>query len=136
LLEEVSYKGKFGLTVVTKKVYRNSKISSTSTRKLVNEGNVEHIPHYLGMNYQIKAIVNDTKSDNNFSVVASDRYMLPKRGMYEVEVVIGNETYSGELHLLRLNHELFIYDFNRSHVKEELTIKFLNRLRVKKTVLV
>lgn len=136
LLAEESNKGKFGLTVVPKKVYRNSKISSTATRKLVNEGNVEHIPHYLGMNYQIKAIVDDTKSDNNLSVVASDRYMLPKRGMYEVEVVIGNETYSGELRLLRANHELFIYDFNRSHAKEELTIKFLNRLRVKKTVLV
>ncbi|MEI3612161.1 FAD synthetase family protein [Pseudogracilibacillus sp. SO30301A] len=138
VLERESFKGDFGLTVVPQKTYIDTKISSTETRKLLREGNVEIIPYYLGMNYQVKALINEpSQLDNTFSVNISDRYFLPKPGTYEVNIIFKNEVYVGEFNVLtNFKNELIIYDLETSDLKEELTIEFLNRLRVMRAVLV
>lgn len=137
VLEAESLKGDFGLTIVPKKTYVDTKISSTETRKLLNEGNVETIPYYLGMNYQVKALINGSNRTNStFSVTITDRYLLPKPGIYEVNIIINNKVYNGEFNLTDCKNELNIFDVNYSDLKEELTIEFLNRLRVKSVVLV
>lgn len=137
VLEAESLKGDFDLTIVPKKTYVDTKISSTETRKLLNEGNVETIPYYLGMNYQVKALINGSNRTNStFSVTITDRYLLPKPGIYEVNIIINNKVYNGEFNLTDCKNELNIFDVNHSDLKEELTIEFLNRLRVKSVVLV
>ncbi len=138
VLERESFKGDFELTVVPQKTYLNTKISSTETRKLLGKGNVEIVPHYLGMNYQVKALIDESSQmDNTFSVDITDRYILPKPGIYEVNIIINKEVCVGEFTILtNFKNELIIYDLETSDLKEELTIEFLNRLRVKRAVLV
>lgn len=138
LLEDESVKGDFGLTVVPKKTYLHTKISSTEIRKLVLEGNVDLVSHYLGTNYQMKGTLIDHMYhiENTFKVEVNERYILPEPGTYAVKVLMDQEVYDGELTIqTSLENDLYIYDLKNSNMSE-LTIEFLNRLRVKNAVLV
>lgn len=72
------------VTKVEKVACRGEKISSTSIRERLAEGNVEELPDFLGCCYEIKGVW-DGKS---FKL--NPYYTLPATGKYAVTINIGN----------------------------------------------
>ncbi|MFD2132521.1 adenylyltransferase/cytidyltransferase family protein [Pseudogracilibacillus auburnensis] len=137
LLKKMSQKGDFGVTVIPKKTFLNTKIGSTETKRLVYDGNVDLVPHFLGEYYEVHARVKKKFDEENvFNVEIHHQYILPKQGTYEVSILIDHGTYYGEITIQpNVENELRIDEYENPN-DQALKIAFLNRLAVKSAVLV
>lgn len=92
---------RFEQTVVKKLEKSSEKISSTKIRALLMEGKVEEIPHYLGDYYTVKGIVVDGEKRGRTigfptaNVELSERYFIPKTGVYAVQFRVNDKWYDG-----------------------------------------
>lgn len=97
-LRNASINSPFEVTIISKRTTNNNKISSTLTRKLINDGDVHIVPHYLGKHYEINGCVHlstdlyTQKKLNNIEFHIQGKYILPKHGVYKVEITNGCRT--------------------------------------------
>lgn len=123
----------------------NDKISSTSIRAEINNGNVQLIPDLLGRFYTIKGTV--VHGDNrgrtlgfptaNIQVV--EDYIIPPVGVYCVRVKIEDVIYTGVCNVgyvptfnrdkNRLTIEVHLFEFNKNIYGKTVTIEWHKCLR-------
>lgn len=93
----------FNTTIVGKQEIETEKISTTSIRAALQEGNLKKANDQLGYLYRIKGtVVQGEKRGRTIgfptaNVQPSDDYVLPKKGVYAVSIAIGaeNKIYRG-----------------------------------------
>jgi riboflavin kinase/FMN adenylyltransferase len=123
-------------------------VSSTKIRHFLYEGNIEEANLLLGYEYGFEGLV--TLGDKrgrtlgfptvNVEPIARNK-ALPNDGVYFVKVMHENKRYYGMMNMgyrptltAGLTHvrEVNIFDFNRDIYGEEITIRFLKKLREEK----
>ena len=122
-------------------------VSSTSIRKLVEEGQLSEAKKLLGRDYQIQGTV--IKGQNrggrllgyptaNLQLVDE---LFPKQGVYAVTVIIDGKTYEGVTNIGlnptfgngALSLETHVLDFHGDILGKTIKVNFLQRLRDEKT---
>ncbi|WAA13560.1 riboflavin biosynthesis protein RibF [Fervidibacillus halotolerans] len=136
---------RFSYTVIEKMMVQNEKISSTSIRNLIKLGNVDQVPAMLGRHYTISGtVVHGEKRGRTIgfptaNIDVDHRYVLPKDGVYAVEVFVNGQWIPGvcnigfkptfhnerrqrmiEVHLLNFQDDLY---------GESVNIKWYKRIR-------
>lgn len=129
LLKSESLKGDFNLSIVPQMTYAQSKIGSTETKQLIYDGNVEDVPYYLGTPYKVQAQINQSSYGRYvYDIETNKQSILPRIGNYDVNVLINNEFYRGQLWIEpHYEKELFIYGYE-NYNNQELEISFINRV--------
>lgn len=133
VLKEQAKKYGFSLSVVPKKTYGELKISSTITRELVRDGKVDQLLPFLGEHYKIESLISEKNDWNRYTLVVEQPFILPKPGLYEVDVYTPYKTYKAEL-LVQANneHELTLEEqAEDAALHSSVTIRFLQRSKVK-----
>ena len=125
----------------------NKLVSSTSIRKLVQEGNLEEAKKYLGRDYQIQGTVVKGQSRGvkllgfptaNLKLIDE---LFPKRGVYAVTVLIDGKKYQGVTNIGHnptfgsnaLSLETHVLDFNKNILGKTIKVNFVQRLRDEKS---
>ncbi|WP_260398013.1 FAD synthetase family protein [Peribacillus simplex] len=137
-LQNASKNNPFDVSVISKQVHNDEKISSTLIRKIVRDGDVHLVPYYLGHHFEIKGVVyssNRHKHENekNMEIYIENKYILPKPGVYSVEIKSENKTCHGlfiRYGSSNRNDEISgqITEGLKGGVVEELTVKFLKQI--------
>ena len=136
LLQKESRKNGFGLTVIPKKTYLQEKISSTLIRSLVQEGNVDLVPYYLGANYEAAAQIIECEINGNLAVRPSEKSIFPQPGTYLVKVKQGTKILHGKFHqysnsrtdnVLKLNEPVHEFD-------DTCSIEFVSRIQLSESL--
>lgn len=96
LLRKEANNQKFGLSIIPKKTYLDEKISSTLIKELIGDGKVDKVPYCLGTNHQVSVKIQQQKNTEQFQIQMLGSYILPKPGIYHVEVSDGEKTVHGE----------------------------------------
>lgn len=127
----------------------NISISSSKIRRALEQGNVELANNFLGHHYFLYATVVHGKKlgreigypTANLKIDSSDK-LIPKIGVYFVEVVFDNRSFYGMMNIGynpttdtdgKVKIEVNIFDFNEDIYEKKLRINFLNYLRDEKT---
>jgi riboflavin kinase/FMN adenylyltransferase len=135
----------FGFIVhVVEPVYVGDKlVSSTSIRKLVQEGNLSEARELLGRDYQICGTVVRGKNRGgrllgfptaNLELIDE---LIPKPGVYAVHVMIGAQTLPGVTNIGfnptfgkgPFSVETHILDFDGDLLGKKISVRFIDRLR-------
>ena len=120
-------------------------ISSTRIRKAVDDGDIKTANEFLGYRFFISGRVIKGKQlgrtigypTANILIEDEDK-LLPKLGVYAVNVVIGFQTYRGMLNIgmnpttdveKSIKVEVHIFEFNRDIYGEQLKVEFVKRIR-------
>lgn len=147
LLKKLSKEKKFDLHIIKsqKSNETNEVFSSTRVREYIKEGNVDKVIQILNRPWNIKGIVQEGDKrarQMNFPTanLLSPKTILPKKGVYVVNVIYNSKNYSGIANfgirptfdsnnfLLEVN----IFDFNEEIYGKELTVEFLAFIRDEK----
>src|SRR5690554_261679 len=119
------------------------RISTTLIKKYIEEGNIKKANEILGYDYHVLGVVehgNKVGRKLGFPTanINYEDVLLPKTGVYFVEILIHNEKYFGIANIgynPTLNEsdekklEVYILDYNNNSYNEEVKIKFIKRLR-------
>jgi len=135
----------FGFVVhVVQPVYVGDKlVSSTSIRKLIQEGNLSEARELLGRDYQICGTVVKGKNRGgrllgfptaNIELIDE---LVPKLGVYAVHVIVDNQTLNGVTNIGfnptfgkgPFSVETHLLDFEGDLLGKKIQIKFMERLR-------
>ncbi|MFO7737053.1 MAG: bifunctional riboflavin kinase/FAD synthetase [Desulfatiglandaceae bacterium] len=125
---------------------KNKLVSSTSIRKLIQEGNLGEAKALLGRDYQISGTVVRGKSRGgkllgfptaNLELIDE---LTPKSGVYAVTVLMNGKTYKGVTNIGFnptfgngvLSVETHILDFSEDVLGKSIKINFIQRLREEK----
>jgi len=120
-------------------------VSSTQIRKAIDEGDIDLANKFLGHEYFITGMVTEGKKlgrtigypTANIKITDHDK-LLPKIGVYAVKVIELGKEYGGMLNIgtnpttdtdNKIKIEVNIFDFNKDIYGENITIKFVKRLR-------
>lgn len=138
-------RGRFETTVVDKLEREEEKISSTKIRELLQSGQVEEIPTYLGDFYTVKGVVVDGEKRGRTigfptaNVELSGRYYVPALGVYAVQCFVNGKWYDGVCNLgvkptfhedkKEPTIEVHLFSFNQSIYGEKVAVKWCKRLR-------
>ncbi|RST72998.1 FAD synthetase family protein [Siminovitchia acidinfaciens] len=122
--------GQFDITVVSKKSYKNKKISSTKIRELLNEGAVDDIPHYLGNHYctsvEVESETFNLKTHTVMLTVSFKDYLLPRSGTYLVRVETDQDVLEG---ICTLSEK--VLGFQNIHVLSKESVTMKSRIKIK-----
>lgn len=125
-------RGKFAVTTIPKITHDQKKISSTTIRHLMVSGKVDRIPQYLGDFHEVTGIVIAFTLFHGkyqfLKMVVDQDILLPKLGVYQIEVYIDKQGYKGVCHqILRLDEhsELLV------QISGGLTVPAGKRIRLK-----
>ncbi len=129
-LRKFSKDGSFEITVISKKTRNNLKISSTLIRKLIRDGDVHLISHYLGKPYEIRGHLEGTLTK---ALYLDRKYIMPKPGLYQVEILSGTKR---TVELLRCGVESCQLSGCGWVSPGEITVKFLHQSGLMRTVTV
>ncbi|MDP1418925.1 FAD synthetase family protein [Peribacillus simplex] len=137
-LQKVSKYNPFDVTVISKQVHNDEKISSTLIRKIVSDGDVHLVPCYLGHHFEIKGFVFNSnrhkhEKKKNMVIYIENKYILPRPGIYSVEIKNKNKTCHGlfiRYGSSKRNDEISgqIIEWLKGGVVEELTVKFIKQI--------
>jgi riboflavin kinase/FMN adenylyltransferase len=136
----------FEVDVITPHSAEGHIISSSLIRAALLEGQVAHAARLLGRHYSISSFVEHgtgTGSRIGFptaNLAITPNKLVPKIGVYAVWVDIAGQTYPGALNAgyrptfgeNRLTVEAFIFDFDRDIYREEVRVRFVQRIRDEK----
>ncbi|MDF2946024.1 MAG: riboflavin biosynthesis protein RibF [Bacillales bacterium] len=141
-------KGSFSVTTIDKVESENIKISSTLIRKLICEGDVDKVDKYLEKKYKIIGnVIHGEKRGRTIgyptaNILPSDNYVIPKTGVYIVEIVVESVIYKGVCNVglrptfhvdqLKPNIEVHILDFDKEIYGETVEVIWHKKLRDEK----
>lgn len=136
LLRKESKKSGFGLSVIPKKTYLQEKISSTLIRGLVQEGNVNVVPYYVGSNYEVSVNILPYKINGNIVVQPSDKSIFPSPGTYVVKVKQGTKTLHGKFHQFSNSRADNVLKLNElaHELGDVCSIEFISRVNVSESL--
>ncbi|SDJ07930.1 FAD synthetase family protein [Alteribacillus bidgolensis] len=130
-LQKEGLKNGFGVTVISKKTYNAAKISSTLIRNLVTNGEVHLIPYYLGTHYETAGNIYSVRTNRfgtkSMKIAIDQKYLLPKPGLYQIEIQDDQGEYPGNLRCLE-NGKTEIVLKREKPIGSRLTVKFLNKV--------
>lgn len=146
LLREMGDKLGFRVHVVEPIHIDDTLVSSTSIRRLVQEGNLSETKIFLGRDYQICGTVIEGKKRGgrllgyhtaNLRLIDE---LIPKVGVYAVTAIINNKTYYGVTNIGYnptfndnvLSVETHLLDFSGDIVGKTIKVNFIQRLRDEK----
>ncbi|MBC7696405.1 MAG: bifunctional riboflavin kinase/FAD synthetase [Burkholderiales bacterium] len=144
-LKELSSTYQFEVEEIPAQEVNQLNISSTRIRKAIEEGNVQTANEYLGYYFFISGVVIKGKQlgrslgypTANIFIENIDK-LIPKIGVYAVNVIIGYATYKGMLNIgtnpttdvdKLIKIEVNIFDFDREIYGERIKIEFVKRIR-------
>jgi len=122
-------------------------VSSTTVRKLLREGDVAHVRELLARPYQLRGKVIEGRRVGGkllgfptANLDTSEVGMIPAKGVYAVEVMLGEEALQGVCNIgvnptfgdNRLSVEAHIFDFDRDIYGQKIRLNFIERLRDEK----
>ncbi|WP_062105034.1 bifunctional riboflavin kinase/FAD synthetase [Bacillus niameyensis] len=139
-------KGEFGVTIIPKMEIGDEKISSTSIRLSLNQGDIERTNELLGRKFVNRGtVIHGEKRGRTIgfptaNILIEDDYIIPNTGIYVVKMLVKgnwelgacsvgyNPTFNrvGESNL---SVEVFLLDFDQSIYDEEVTIEWHKKLR-------
>jgi riboflavin kinase/FMN adenylyltransferase len=136
----------FEVDVITPHSAEGHIISSSLIRAALLEGQVARAARLLGRHYSISSFVEHgtgTGSRIGFptaNLAITPNKLVPHNGVYAVWVDIAGKTYPGALNAgyrptfgeNRLTVEAFIFDFDRDIYREEVRVRFVQRIRDEK----
>ncbi|GIN96112.1 riboflavin biosynthesis protein [Siminovitchia terrae] len=129
--------GEFDITVVSKKSYKEMKISSTKIRELLNNGAVAAIPHYLGSYYSTYGqIENESYDLDNQTIMVNmsfDEYMLPRKGMYLIRLKMDSGVIEGICKLTESisgTQTIYIQSKKRPNLESRVKVEWILELEV------
>lgn len=122
-------------------------VSSTSIRKLVQEGKLQEAKTLLGRDYQVEGVVVKGHQRGGRLLgfptanLKPEHELLPKTGVYAVTVLIDGKTYQGvtnvgynpTFHDKTLSVETHVLHYSGDLVGKKIKINFLARLRGEKS---
>jgi riboflavin kinase/FMN adenylyltransferase len=143
LLQEMGEALGFMVHVVEPVHVGNKLVSSTSIRKLVQDGNLSEAKQLLGRDYQISGTVVRGKNRGgrllgfptaNLELIDE---LVPKVGVYAVKVVVGDQSFDGVTNIGYnptfgkgpFSVESHILDFKEDLLGKDIQVKFVERLR-------
>jgi riboflavin kinase/FMN adenylyltransferase len=136
----------FDVDVITPHSAEGHVVSSSLIRTALLEGQVAHAARLLGRHYSISSFVEHgtgTGSRIGFptaNLAITPNKLVPRIGVYAVWVDIAGNTYPGALNAgyrptfgeNRLTVEAFIFDFDRDIYREDVRVRFVQRIRDEK----
>jgi len=143
-LIEFGKKYHFDVEQISAEELNDVSVSSTKIRNALNVGNVALAKTYLGYPYMVSGKVVSGKqlgrtigySTANIQV-AEDYKLIPAIGVYVVGVTVKDKDYYGMLSVgtnptvggTEKTVEVYIFDFNDTIYDEEITVRFLTKIR-------
>lgn len=145
-LKEMSVKHNFEVTEIPAQEINEVNISSTKVRKAIESGDIDVANAYLGDPFELNGVVVKGKQlgrtigfpTANIEL-KSDIKILPKKGVYAVEIQLSDYTYYiGMMNIgnrptisneLKETIEVNIFDFNQSIYSNEIKVKLFGRMR-------
>src|SRR5699024_7586890 len=140
--------GAFSHTCVDAVTSKNEKVSSTRIRNKLAKGEVKETAELLGRPYKTKGIVikgNGRGRQLSFptaNLKSDDDKLLPKQGVYAVQIEHGNEVHDGMLNLgmkptfknkqNQVSVEVYIFDFEGDIYGEEMILSWHRYIREEK----
>ncbi|MDE5978349.1 MAG: bifunctional riboflavin kinase/FAD synthetase [Turicibacter sp.] len=139
-----TYQNQFNLSITSKYELEDEKIGSTEIKSYLAEGQIKKVTQMLGRPYCIRGKVVTGKQKGRqigfptANLQLTEDYVIPKSGVYAVEVVVEGRCYAGMCNIghnptfnfnNQLSIETYILDFNADIYGEELTLKFCEYLR-------
>lgn len=142
-------KDSFTQTTIEKVGKTGMKISSTLIRKLIEKGDVQSVPEYLGRYFEIEGTVVDGEKRGRTigfptaNVLYDESYIVPPTGVYVVKMKVGSNWHNGvanigykpTFHVERPDRpsiEVHLLDFNDSIYGEDVVVEWHKRLREEK----
>ena len=143
LLQEMGEALGFMVHVVEPVHVGDKLVSSTSIRKLVQDGNLSEAKQLLGRDYQILGTVVRGKNRGgrllgfptaNLELIDE---LVPKVGVYAVKIVVGDQSFNGVTNIGYnptfgkgpFSVETHILDFKEDLLGKSIRVKFVKRLR-------
>ena len=133
-LKKSNYSSFFKTTVISRKDFESEKVSSTLIKKIIaDEGDVELIPSYLGSYYEIEGMlyISYDLNNNNVFLDINEKYIMPKPGVYEVEIIINKKEYVSSITIRNELQRLFkvnlIQDISLMETAVLTTVRFLKK---------
>ena len=136
-LTELSELYNFKLEQIPPQKENDIAVSSTKIRKLIDEGNILMANKYLCHNFiLIGKVIDGEKIGRKIgfptvNIEIDKNKLLPKAGVYAVEVEINNSNYCAMLNIGQLDSkvEAHIFDFSSNIYGKEITVKFCSWIR-------
>ncbi len=137
-------RGRFEIIEVAKQNDLGKKISSTNIRHMMSEGDMENANHFLGYVYETSGTVvhgdarGRTLGFPTANIASEANVLLPKKGVYVVEINIADRWYHGMAQIgynitfganRRETVEVYILDFSEDIYGEFVTIRWHHFLR-------
>lgn len=133
-LKKSNYSPFFKTTVISRKDFESEKVSSTLIKKIIaDEGDVELIPSYLGSYYEIEGMlyISYDLNNNNVFLDINEKYIMPKPGVYEVEIIIKEKEYVSSITIRNELQRLFkvnlIQDISLMEPAVLTTVRFVKK---------
>lgn len=144
-LKSLSSTYHFGVEEIPAQEINQLNISSTRIRKALEEGDIDTANEYLGYYFFISGVVVKGKQlgrtlgypTANIFIQDKDK-LIPKIGVYAVNVILNNSTYKGMLnigtnpttdkdHTIKI--EVNIFDFDEDIYDQNIKLEFVKRIR-------
>jgi len=144
ILNDLSKKNNYNVHLVDSIMLKDmsSKYSSSIIRKKITEGKIEDVTNSLGRQWYMKGIVIEGQKkarDINFPTanISPGNHILPKKGVYAVDVIFNNKTYLGISNFglrptvdgTKLLLETHLFNFDQEIYGKELTVRFHTFIR-------
>lgn len=138
------YSDRFSLNVTPKYELEQEKIGATEIKRYLADGNIKKVTQMLGRPYRIHGMVVSGQQRGRqigfptANLQLSEDYVIPKKGVYAVEVEIEGQRYVGMCNIGhnptfnfidRLSIEVHILDFNQDIYGQAVKVEFYERLR-------
>lgn len=145
-LRDVSPTYGFEVIEIPPQEIKDVNVSSTKVRKAILEGSTELVHRYLGEPYELcgkvvrgQALGRQIGFPTANIDIASEVKLLPKTGVYAVNVVLGDgEMHEGMMNIgvkptlgfeEAVNVEVHLFDFNKDIYDQFVTVQLLTRFR-------
>ncbi|MCF7925408.1 MAG: bifunctional riboflavin kinase/FAD synthetase [Candidatus Izimaplasma sp.] len=133
----------FETIVMDEITFQGFKIGSTHIRDLIDSGHVAQIEAILGDYYMIEGeVIHGQKKGRMIGYptanINTDHYLIPKQGVYATQTKVKNTWYDSMSSVghnptlncrVDLSVESHIFNFDQDIYGEDITIKFIKRLR-------
>ena len=144
ILNDLSKKNNYNVHLVDSIMLKDmsSKYSSSIIRKKITEGKIEDVTNSLGRQWYMKGTVIEGQKkarDINFPTanILPSNHILPKKGVYAVDVIFNNKTYLGISNFglrptvdgTKLLLETHLFNFDQEIYGKELTVRFHTFIR-------
>ena len=141
-LENYGRRWGFEVEIVKSLAINGAVASSTAIREALRDGRVEDAERMLGHFFALEGEVQTGTGQGRKLVVPTlnlsmDQEMLPKKGVYATETLVGGKAYRSVTNVgvrptfdgSRITIETHLFDFSENRTSGKMEIRFLRRLR-------